>query len=162
QLGSSGIWYTRTTGIWQTVWLEPAGTVRLTNLDPEGDPETRVLSIRVKTSSPYASLGRASGVVYGPDGKKVADLRSPDEPERLKAVVQAPKLWTPETPALYDLVVTYRDRAGRVLDEVRTYAAFRKASTRNGRLTLNGKPYFYRGVLDQGFWPDGIYTAPSD
>jgi len=63
QLGSNGIWYTRTTGLWQTVWLEPAATIHLATLDPEGDPETHVLTIHVKTSSSYASLGRASGVV---------------------------------------------------------------------------------------------------
>jgi hypothetical protein len=70
-------------------------------------------------------------------------------------------MWTPETPNLYDLKVTLR-QDGKVVDEIKSYCALRTVGIANGRLTLNGEPYFYRGVLDQGFWPDGIYTPPTD
>jgi hypothetical protein len=71
------------------------------------------------------------------------------------------ELWSPERPVLYDLKLQTRVN-GHMVDEVKSYCAFRKIEIQNGRLTLNGKPYFYRGVLDQGYWPDGILTPPTD
>jgi beta-galactosidase/beta-glucuronidase len=75
--------------------------------------------------------------------------------------VKSPRLWSPESPTLYDVVFRLRD-GGRVVDEIKSYTAFRSVGIRDRRITLNGKPYFLRGVLDQGFWPDGVYTPPTD
>ena len=72
------------------------------------------------------------------------------------------KLWSPEDPFLYDLVYQVKDAKGNVLDEVKSYAGMRKVHTANGRFYLNNQPYFQRLVLDQGFYPEGIWTAPSD
>ena len=72
------------------------------------------------------------------------------------------KLWSPESPFLYDLVYQVKDTKGNVVDEVKSYAGMRKVHTANGRFYLNNQPYFQRLVLDQGFYPEGIWTAPSD
>lgn len=72
------------------------------------------------------------------------------------------KLWSPESPFLYDLVYQVKDAKGNVVDEVKSYAGMRKVHTANGRFYLNNQPYFQRLVLDQGFYPEGIWTAPSD
>lgn len=162
QLGSESIWYTRTTGIWQTVWLEPVDAHNhITTARVEADPAGRQVFVHLSTERPY-SVRRPLAVVFGPDGRKIAESRDDKDPYRVIVSVPVPKLWSPESPALYDVVVTLRDETGRTLDEVKTYAAFRTYGIANGRLTLNGKPYFLRGVLDQGFWPDGIYTPPTD
>jgi len=81
--------------------------------------------------------------------------------EALDEPVDDPLLWSPETPVLYDLKVTIV-KGTEVTDTVVSYTAFRSVGIANGRLLLNGEPYFYRGVLDQGYWPDGILTAPTD
>jgi beta-galactosidase/beta-glucuronidase len=169
QLGSSGIWYTRTTGIWQSVWLEPVASYHIDGIavSPSLSPDGRSGSI-------VATVQTAGG---GPvhDSEVSVELSSPGrtvhenikmtggalENPSVSLAVPDPKLWTPETPNLYDLKVTLR-RDGKTVDEVRSYCALRTVGIANGRLTLNGKPYFYRGVLDQGFWPDGVYTAPTD
>jgi len=167
QLGSEGIWYTRTTGIWQTVWLEPvhpshfdlvdvttrivgegqAGEidVKVEIVHPDGtDWEIRVSRNGVKLPAKEVSRGAFSG------------------PVSIQAVsLPRPELWSPENPALYDVTLTLK-RGARIVDEIQTYCAFRTVGMANGRITLNGKPYFLKGVLDQGFWPDGIYTPPTD
>lgn len=167
QLGSEGIWYTRTTGIWQTVWLEPlSATNYLKEVRVSGDPATGRIQVRIMPSSPYRP-SRPRAEVFGPDGRKVGEADYTGHPYRLTIPVRSPRLWSPESPNLYSVRLTLRElfprgKAGKVLDEVRTYTAFRSVRIRNGRLTLNGKPYFYRGVLDQGYWPDGILTPPTD
>lgn len=182
QLGSEGIWYTRTTGIWQTVWLEPVSPLHLGSVSVKADVEADNRSGNLTTYvSPVGSgkfdleyavsrngavVGRTTlrGLAIVP-GSKAAE-------ERLKTRASGgtfgtavrlsrPELWSPEKPALYDVTVTLK-QDGKIQDTATTYAAFRTYGIQNGRLTLNGKPYFLRGVLDQGYWPDGIYTPPTD
>ncbi len=169
QLGSSGIWYTRTTGIWQTVWVEPVADYHIESLsiDSAASPDRVSGSVKARIVTAGRSSMRNSEATVdisksgqsvsgrirmagGPLGAATISLRVPD-----------PKFWFPETPALYDLKITLR-QDGKIVDEVRSYCALRTVGIANGRLTLNGKPYFFRGVLDQGFWPDGIYTPPTD
>jgi glycosyl hydrolase family 2 len=170
QLGSEGIWYTRTTGIWQTVWLEPVhpASMDVTWVGTDVQPDTRkgqvALSIRLdpRTSTTVElTLAR--------DGKRVASRTVTSSPiagtERQTTVLTCPvenaELWSPERPVLYDLTLRAKQGKKRV-DEIKSYCAFRRYEIQDGRLTLNGRPYLLRGVLDQGYWPDGILTPPTD
>ncbi len=158
-----GIWYTPVTGIWQTVWLEavPQHYVRGVKTTPDLDRKL----FRVETDLCGAQPGDRV-VVRLFDGKTAVA-----ETEALGGVpaelyLPAPKLWSPDSPFLYDMSIALV-RNGRTLDEVRSYAAMRKFSTgrdRSGvmRLLLNNRPLFQFGPLDQGWWPDGLYTAPTD
>lgn len=162
QLGSRGIWYTRTTGIWQSVWLEPTAAVHLRALRADADPATGVITVHADVAGGQAS--QISVAVSGPDNaKKSMTARTVPVGQATYALppLPRPRLWSPESPTLYDVTVRIKDANGNT-DEVKTYVAFRAYGIKNGRLTLNGQPLFLRGVLDQGYWPDGVYTAPSD
>lgn len=159
-----GIWYTPVTGIWQTVWMEPVPATHISALRTLPDIDANTLTVDVVNNA-TSSDGLLAEVVVKKDGKTVASGRSvngnPVEVEMPADVA----LWSPASPALYDLDVTlYKD--GKPVDTVKSYAAMRKFSTRrddNGivRLQLNNKDLFQFGPLDQGWWPDGLYTAPS-
>jgi hypothetical protein len=153
-----GIWYTPTTGIWQTVWLEPVpeSYVRGLRIVPDVDASlVRVTvdaaggNVELKARAAHSTVATAAG--------------APGQPIALK--LDAPKLWSPDAPFLYDLKITLS--AGGTSDEVSSYFGMRKIAVgkdKDGveRLLLNGKPLFQFGPLDQGFWPDGLYTAPCD
>lgn len=150
QLGSEGIWYTRTTGIWLPVFIEPVGDSYLENLEALGDMDG------VLTIIPTLYGGGETEVTLSRNGQPVASGTN------VKSIrIPNPALWSPEAPNLYDLKVTVK-KDGKVTDEATSYVAFRTAGMSDGKLTLNGKPYFYRGVLDQGYWPDGNLTPPTD
>ncbi len=158
-----GIWYTPTTGIWQTVWLEPVPEASIGGLMLTPDVDAKALTIlangigtkpdgRVRVVATAA--GRVVGTATGP-------LNAP-------LVLAFPEIrtWSPDSPFLYDLTVTLLDN-GKAVDEVASYFGMRKISLgkdRSGftRLLLNGQPLFQYGFLDQGFWPEGLHTAPSD
>ncbi len=156
-----GIDYYCTTGIWQTVWLEPVVPVRIDDL--------------VVTTLPDLSGLRISVRAFGPAGDRVTDLELWDGAEcvcRAEAPLAlsaadavlcppAPQPWSPATPHLYDLRVTLRE-GDQVLDQVHSYAGLRVVSIREGRLLLNYEPLYLKMVLDQGYWPDGLLTAPTD
>ena len=162
-LHPGGIWYTAVSGIWQTVWLEATEEkARITGYEAlarglEGQMTVKVQAENVREGDEVQVRLLAAGVeracVNGPVGE--IGLEIPD-----------PRLWSPEDPYLYDLEVALL-RDGRRLDGVEGYAAFREIgewtdSLGYKRMTLNGKPYFHFGPLDQGWWPDGLYTAPTD
>ncbi|MDY3563264.1 beta-galactosidase [Gemmata sp. JC673] len=160
-----GIWYTPVTGIWQTAWMEPVASdahirgVRVTPDIDKGEVEFVV-----------DAVGMGSAVDIGDKtdtGVKVRATGKPGEPIRLK--VENPKLWTPDSPHLYDITVTLHShgRDSTAADTVTTYFAMRKISAAKDdkgvlRLMLNNKPLFQYGPLDQGWWPDGLLTPPSD
>ncbi len=166
-----GIWYTAVTGIWQTVWLEAV-------------PRSFISSFRVY---PKAATGEATFVVRTHGATNTARLElivhrvsCRDTEERIKTVharagvgeplrirIPEPRLWSPQTPWLYHGQLRLLTDQGAIVDEVSLYfglrdVAVRKASDGFNRLFLNGKPVFHFGPLDQGWWPDGLYTAPSD
>ncbi len=159
----SGIWYTSITGIWQTVWAEPVPAVSVDSLRIEPDRPGGAAEITVSTrgSCPGCTVRLAA---YR-DGSRVGEARgTPGEAVRLR--VEDPQLWTPDAPNLYDLDVTLA-RDGEDLDRVTSYFAIRDISLVEdsrgfSRLALNGEPLFMFGPLDQGWWPDGLYTAPTD
>ena len=158
-----GIWYTPVTGIWQTVWLEPVATQYITNLKTTPDIDNN--SVKVEVAANTTSADKVEVKVF--DGKnlvaKGAALNG--VPVEL-AMPTNTKLWSPDSPFLYNMEVTlYKD--GKAIDQVKSYTAMRKYSIRKGqngitRLQLNNKDYFQFGPLDQGWWPDGLYTAPTD
>jgi hypothetical protein len=149
RLTPGNIWYTPASGIWQTVWLEPVPKRHIEGVDTVPDVPGQALKVTVRGSSGTATVTARDGrrVVGRVVGKVGTELRLP---------VRNPKLWSPENPHLYDLTVSVGD------DEVESYFGMRTISLENNRMMLNGKPVFQIGPLDQGFWPDGIYTAPTD
>jgi beta-galactosidase/beta-glucuronidase len=151
-----GIFYTATTGIWQTVWLEPLPdshvvSVRLWPRLDEGaiDFDIGTSGARMSVAVEARLGGRPMGYWFGDTGKG----RLP-----LEEVVA----WSPDSPVLYDLTVRLVDPAGRDVDVVESYCGLRTIGTRDGRILLNGEPYTHRLVLDQGYYPGGWYTAASD
>lgn len=166
---SAAIFYTRTTGIWQSVWLEPLAAVHLkkTMITPDIDRN----EIRIRTFLHGFKAGDALKlrvtVSYG--GEIVAEdqyMVKSGEPHRTIGLGDFTehglgRLWSPEHPNLYDIrFQLFREE--NLLDEAASYFGMRKVSVEDGRLCLNNRPYYQRLVLDQGYYPDGILTAPSD
>ena len=159
-----GIWYTPVTGIWQTVWLEPVNNNYISRLVTVPDVDAKSVTIDAVTASP--DIDAVLEVVVFENDNPVASAKSVNG-EKLK--VQMPddlSLWSPETPFLYTMKVSlYKN--GKVMDDVNSYFAMRKFSTAKDddgivRLHLNDEPVFMFGPLDQGWWCDGLYTAPTD
>ncbi len=167
------VFYTAVSGIWQTVWLEPvpATSIQAVHLAP--DVERGALGLTVSVDG-----GASAG---GDDIIGTIEIRSGDRPvaevsgpvgQRLWADLPAPRPWTPTDPHLYDLRVRLNhvavpDGAVEPIDTVRSHAALRSTAVGRDargdlRLLLNGEPVFHHGPLDQGWWPDGLYTAPTD
>lgn len=158
---SHGCMYTRTTGIWQTVWMEPVDRCGLASVYVVPDLDRKVFTVQPE----FRAL--ADGLVFEAvvrDGNKVVGrVKMPASPGlKLDVPLKSVKTWSPESPFLYDVDFTVYDKNGKALDKVQSYAGMRKIHTVGNRLYLNNKPYFLRLVLDQGFYPDGIWTAPSD
>ncbi len=161
---SHSIWYTASSGIWQTVWLEPVPRKSIAGVTVKADRLTGKVSIEVRDSLQEADNFFTYEAEVSRDGKTIARKRAPDG--SLSLDIPSPHAWTPDDPYLYDLTVrTFF--ADRLVDEVKSYFAFRDVGLMKDdqgfqRLTLNGVPVFHYGPLDQGFWPDGLYTAPTD
>ncbi|QOJ00292.1 MAG: hypothetical protein HRU70_07245 [Phycisphaeraceae bacterium] len=164
-----GIWYTPSSGIWQTVWLEPVPRVEIGGLHvtTQTDPPTvRVSLTHVVADDPDTGRDRVEVDVLAGDAV-IARAVSPG-PGRHAATAAIPdaRLWSPDDPYLYTLRVRlFRD--DRLVDQVTSYAGIRSVERRHDdsgvpRLFLNGKPIFHFGPLDQGFWPDGLYTPPTE
>ncbi|MCL2022902.1 MAG: glycoside hydrolase family 2 [Oscillospiraceae bacterium] len=152
---AGGIWYTPQSGIWQTVWLESVPTAHVQYLWLEPDIDRGVLKLRVD-----CSVGCGVNVAALDGDREIAAVSLQSGVQGELAIPDA-KLWSPESPFLYDLCITAGD------DKVKSYFGMRKfnmTQDENGvpRLFLNNKPYFQNGLLDQGYWSDGLLTAPSD
>lgn len=157
------IWYTPVTGIWQTVWLEPVPESRIASLRTTPNIDTK--SLTVEAAIVGARRGDIVEITLRDNGRTVAEARAAAG-EPLRLTLPEMKLWTPDTPMLYDLETTLL-RGGKSVDRVGSYAAMRKNSVVRGkegflRLALNDRECFQFGPLDQGWWPDGLYTAPTD
>tara|TARA_R110000868_G_scaffold98706_3_gene271804 strand:+ start:4111 stop:5943 length:1833 start_codon:yes stop_codon:yes gene_type:complete len=158
-----GIWYTPVTGIWQTVWLEPVAKTSIENIKTRPDIDSN--SVLFAASLKNSNYGDIIDVTVFHGTQQVAHEQAVVN-EELKVRLNSPKLWSPESPFLYDVKVKVV-RKGKVIDEVKSYFAMRKMSMKRDekgivRMQLNNKDYFQFGPLDQGWWPDGLYTAPSD
>ncbi|HZH05017.1 MAG TPA: glycoside hydrolase family 2 TIM barrel-domain containing protein [Myxococcaceae bacterium] len=171
QLEPHSIWYPRTTGIWQTVWLERAPAVRVEALrwTPnlagweigleadilDGDRTDLQLAVRLTAGSTVLADDVYS-VVGGEVFRRIA-LSDPGIDDFRNEL-----LWAPHSPTLIGAEVELRDSKGQLIDEVKSYTALRSISAQGDRFVLNGRPYPMRLVLDQGYWPDTGITAPDD
>ncbi|MCR5709770.1 MAG: beta galactosidase jelly roll domain-containing protein [Bacteroidales bacterium] len=156
----SGIWYTAVTGIWQTVWMEPVPEQHIEAL--RTTPDLKAGAFRVKAGGPSKGILEYT---LSASGRTVATAKAVAGQEA-EIEVADPHLWSPDDPFLYDLEVKLVI-GGKVADRAVSYCAMREIGTvrdKDGilRMTLNGKPVFMYGPLDQGWWPDGLYTAPTD
>ncbi len=154
-----GIWYTAVTGIWQTVWMEPVPASHVKSYLAVADIDNAVLNVKVDAE---LAEGDVCEVVLMADGTPIAKAEGTD----VTLAVPDMKLWSPSDPYLYGLDIKVVREDGEV-DEVMGYAAMRKISYAVGedghkRMLLNNEPLFHYGPLDQGWWPDGLYTAPCD
>ncbi|KIA87167.1 glycoside hydrolase family 2 protein [Flavobacterium sp. AED] len=158
-----GIWYTPVTGIWQTVWIEPVNKKNITTIRTTPNIDQNVINIKPEVAG--ASYGDVIEVTVYEDSKTIATGKA-SVGENLEIVLNNPKLWSPESPFLYKTNVKLISN-GKIIDQVKSYFAMRKIGSKrdaNGvlRMQLNNKDYFQYGPLDQGWWPDGLYTAPTD
>ncbi len=158
-----GIWYTPVTGIWQTVWLEPVGQKSIANLKivPDIDNST----VKIDAEIVGGTYGDIVEVTVSDGAAAIATAKS-RVGESLVLSIENAKLWSPESPFLYDMQVKLISD-GKTLDAVKSYFGMRKISMKKDeygivRMQLNNKDYFQFGPLDQGWWPDGLYTAPTD
>jgi beta-galactosidase/beta-glucuronidase len=158
-----GIWYTPVTGIWQTVWLEPVNKMNITTIKTTPNIDQNVINMKPEVVG--ATFGDVFEVTVFDGAKTIASGKA-SVGENVEIVLNSPKLWSPESPFLYKTNVTLISN-GKVVDQVKSYFAMRKIASKrdsNGvlRMQLNNKDYFQFGPLDQGWWPDGLYTAPTD
>jgi hypothetical protein len=161
-LKPEGIWYTAVSGIWQSVWMEPVGEayIRKANIQTQGTSGKATFTFDVPG---LKDTDEVSFRVIDPQGRP--SEHSQKGQTEFNFETTRPDLWSPENPALYRLQATLK-RDGQAIDQVETYFAFRhieiKKDEYGQRIYLNGKPVFQIGPLDQGWWPDGLYTAPTD
>ena len=158
-----GIWYTSSSGIWQTVWLEPVPWTSVESVNSNPDVDHGLLNL-VTTVRGDTNDIKVEAVAL--DGIKVIGRALGVPGQAFSIPLENARLWSPEHPVLYDLRVSLR-QGSKTIDSVTSYFGMRKISVATGskglpRIMLNNEPYFQLGVLDQGYWPDGIYTAPTD
>lgn len=168
----SGIWYNRTTGIWQTVWLEAVETRHIANVKFYPDIDKGEITVELETAGLLAGTWLNIDINF--QGQPVVRDRIELQDRYTRrsfdlfsrqvyrtGIHGAGWTWSPEHPNLFDVVLTLGE--GRSpLDRVETYFGMRKVHTENGMVYLNNKPYYQKLVLDQGYWPEGLLTAPSD
>ncbi len=157
-----GIFYTQVSGIWQTVWLEEVSSTYIADL--------KISTVAARgeiTVSPTIVGGDDKTTVHVEvkDGEQIVGTASGQSAQQF--ILADAKLWSPSSPHLYDLRITLRDAAGKLVDSVATYTGIRDVGKKRDsqgdlRFTLNGETIFHWGPLDQGWWPDGLLTPPSD
>ena len=158
---SEGCVYTRTTGIWQTVWLEAVGSSYLKNITVIPNPDHSSAKITADVDGLNNDLKLKVEALI--DGKVVGSATSSGlkSNQLMELKLKEKKLWEPGSPFLYDLKLTLT-QGGKIIDELKSYFGLRKVTVEGRRILINDKPVFQRLILDQGFYPDGIWTAPTD
>ena len=162
----SGIWYTSSTGIWQTVWLEPVPPQHIKTVQVHADHSTGLVTVLPTVHAAHKDLTITAEVFVGKDSVAICYGGSDGSPLQMRFDRSNIKTWSPDSPHLYTIQVQLR-RRGTVVDTVGSYFAFRRIEIVRDQdgypaVRLNGKRLFLMGVTDQGYWPDGLYTAPSD
>ena len=158
---SYGCSYTRTTGIWQTVWLEWTGETRMANVRLTPDAANGAVLIEAEIDGDARGMTLAATASFGGEIEGEVEVEVDGAAARALLLVENARLWNVGEPNLYDLRLELRQE-GRVVDAADSYFGLRTISFDGMKCLINGKPVFQRLVLDQGFYPDGIYTAPSD
>jgi len=159
----SGIWYTSSTGIWQTVWVEPVSQYSIESLTITPDIDHDLVRIRPHLRNYTEHLEIEAKVL---DGNKLIVSKMGGAEGPISLHISSPELWSPSNPHLYRLIISVLHNS-KPVDKVYSYFGMRKIGIEKdkdgiARITLNNKFIFQMGVLDQGFWPEGIYTAPTD
>jgi len=162
EVGDHGIFYQGSSGIWRTVWMEPVNVASIDRLQLTPDLPNQSLKVTADTSGPTG----LDVEVTAYDGPRITGQVRGKADTELRLPIKNPKTWSPDHPFLYDLKVRLIDR-GRIVDNVGSYAGMRSVGLLEGadgklRMALNGKVLFNLSTLDQGFWPDGLNTAPTD
>ena len=161
----NGIWYTPSSGIWQTVWLEPVDEHYIEKLEINNDYDNKAIKVTFKVAN-NEKLPIEFSVKFGDNLVGQANGKSNEE-ITIKLSDENFKPWSPSEPNLYSITAKLLSNSGNVLDTITSYTNIRKIESRRDsagklRIFLNNKPLFNLGPLDQGFWPDGLYTAPSE
>jgi beta-galactosidase/beta-glucuronidase len=160
RLRPGGIWYTSSSGIWQSVWLEPVPVARIDSIRATPDLQGDVLRVTVRTTD--AAGDTIQAIAY--QGSQQVGSAQGSSTATLTVTVPSPRLWSPHDPYLYGLTVRLM-HGGRPVDAVGSYFGMRSISVGSiggvAKVELNGQPTFMLGTLDQGYWPDGVYTAPT-
>ncbi|KAA6352353.1 Evolved beta-galactosidase subunit alpha [termite gut metagenome] len=163
KINERAIWYTPVTGIWQTVWLEAVSNIHIDKLVINTDIDNQKMSVKVVSEKTGTSTKTNIKVFEGK--KLIASKTNVNTGENIDVQIPNQKLWSPGSPFLYDIKIELVDN-GKQVDAVDSYFGMRKINLgmQNGYpcIMLNNEYYFQYGFLDQGFWPDGIYTAPTD
>ncbi len=163
------IWYYRTTGIWQPVWLEPVGTLHITNLRWTPDLDRGMLGLQIRLSGEPTKTLQLRVRLTLQDVTLANDIYILDRRELRREIAletghttmsRDKVLWSPANPNLVDAELTLLD-GDQVLDSARSYAGLRSVGVANGRFLLNNRPYYLRLVLEQGYWPESLLAAPS-
>ncbi|MBN2853016.1 MAG: beta-galactosidase [Clostridia bacterium] len=158
---SYGCLYTRTTGIWQTVWLEGVSTTYIKQMKIYPDPDNQKVHIEGRLDGPVSNLTLTSETFFQNEATGSEKINLNTGSFTFSVSLDDIRLWDVENPNLYDISFVLSD-SDQVLDTVKSYFGLRTISLTNNEILLNNKPVFQRLVLDQGFYPDGIYTAPTD
>ncbi len=175
---SRSIFYTRTSGIWQPVWLEAVGESYLDSVKivaaldgsvrfeatiarPQNDLELRAIVRAAVPPSQPGAAGKTAPAAATPAEITSASARASGNRAAFGVVVADPRFWTPRSPNLYDVTFELR-RGSAVLDRVQSYFGFRAVGIEDGRVTLNRNPIYLKFVLDQGYWPESVMTPPTD
>ncbi|MFE7356879.1 glycoside hydrolase family 2 protein [Streptomyces sp. NPDC057543] len=161
--GNTGCHYTRTTGIWQTVWLEPVPRAHISSLNIV--PQRTASSFHITAELSHHTAGLTLEAVLTDEAGDVCVAAVPADDLAPGLTLPVPagrvRLWSPQDPHLYGLRLRLT-QDGEVIDEVGSYAGLRSVAINGNRILLNGQPVFQRLVLDQGYWPDTLMTSPSD
>jgi beta-galactosidase/beta-glucuronidase len=157
---SKSIFYTRTSGIWQSVWLEATGPAWLDSVRTHTDP---LGYVRFDGIVAHAKEGDQLRVSIASSGAQLSTATETSALDKVSVSLKVadPQLWSPETPKLYDVTLEVL-RNGQVIDKVLSYVGFRTIEAHDGKVWLNGKPVYLKFVLDQGYWPDSALTPPTD
>ena len=161
-LSPKGIWYTPVTGIWQTVWMEPVAKTNISDIAIVPDVDNSLVKI---TTSVNDVKENTSLLVRVYDGEKMLSEKSLALNSETEVAINSAKLWSPSSPFLYNLEIVLKN-GDAIVDCVKSYFGMRKVVLGQYKdkpcIYLNNQPIFQYGVLDQGWWPDGLYTAPCD
>ncbi len=158
---SKAIFYTRTSGIWQPVWLEATGEYHLEYVHVTAGQDGTAVFHGTLNANPGHPLHIGIDVMSEGAVAGHADVTTTEDRLDAKLSVASPQLWSPDSPKLYELRYTLSD-GNNTLDTVQSYVGFRTIGLTNNRVTINGKPFYLKLLLDQGYWPESILTPPSD